>query len=216
MRSQMETERAQYTAALDAIEQRANAIQTPPQQEIAAQGFDPMQAAYERAYAEGDTAQMMKISADYAAKNTLDAVGKLLDDKLGEFRPAIESTQAAQRESQIRMAEDIVSRQLGHDNWRELLPQVSTLIQDHPHYLPQAASVEGYAAAILDVAKLAQHDSLSKTVEQLQAERLEKLQAQTVPGAGVRSAFTPDQQKDEWSKIVNAPNDSYQALRSRQ
>ena len=213
MRSQMETERAQYTAALEAIESRAP--QPPPQQEIQSQGFDPLASAYERAYAEGDTAAMMKISADYASQNTLKAVSQLLDDKLGDLKKPIEENSAATRQSQIMMAEEVVKREISPEKYQELYPKISELVQDHPHFLPASSSVEGYAAAIRDLAKLAEHDTLKRSLAELEQERAEKLQAQTVPGAGVRSAFTPDQQAQEWERIKNAPNDSYASMRSR-
>lgn len=215
MRSQMEMERQQYSAALEAIETRAQQ-QPPAQQEIQSQGYDPMAAAYERAYAEGDVNAMLRIQTDFSTKNTVDAVGRLLDERLSALQKPVEANAAAMRNSQIMMAEEMVRRQIGSEKYQELYPRISELVQDHPNFLPAEASIEGYATAITDLAKLAEHDTLNSRIASLEAERAEKLQAQTVPGAGIRSAFTPDQQAAEWERIKNAPNDSYAAMRSRQ
>lgn len=207
LRAASEQERTQFAAALEAM-------QTPTPQAPSNNGFDPDVAAYNDAYERGDTAAMLRIQAQAAAKEVVPAVAQLIDARLGEMTPAIEAQQAHVRESSIRMAEDVVTRNLGPDVYQELLPTIRTLIADHPNYLPQSASVEGYAAAILDVAKLAQHDALIADNARLQAEITEKTNAQLLTGGGNRSVYTPDQQKAEFERIKNTPAGSFsEALR---
>lgn len=206
LRAASEQERTQFAAALEAMQ--APAVVTPTG------GFDPDVAAYNDAYERGDTAAMLRIQAQAAAKEVVPAVAQLIDARLGEMTPAIEAQQAHVRESSIRMAEDVVTRKLGPDVYQELLPTIRTLIADHPNYLPTSASVEGYAAAIMDVAKLAQHDTLIADNARLQAEITEKTNAQLLSGGGNRSVYTPDQQKAEFERIKATPAGSFsEALR---
>lgn len=188
MRSQSEQERAQFAAALEAIP----AQQEPRQQSNG--GFDPDVAAYEQAYERGDTASMLRIQGEIAARAVVPAVSQIIDSKMSEMTPAIEASQAANRQAAIERAEAQVAEVIGADTYRELLPTLRTLIADKPNYLPSAASSEGYAEAILDVVKIAQHDKLVSDKTRLEQEIAEKQSAQIVSGGGSRSVYTQDEQ----------------------
>lgn len=211
MRSTMEQERSTMAAALERIEAQTQApapVQVQPSD-------DPAILAYQRAYEEGDAQAMLRLGAQFTQGPLVEAVGRLLDDRFEKIQPALEATNAAQREAQIRMAEDIVARQIGPEKYQELLPQISSALQDHQHWLPQVATTDGYANAILDVAKLVEHDTLTKTVAELEAERAEKMAAQTVAGAGRGSVYSRDQQQAEVDRIKAAPTDSYASMMAR-
>lgn len=210
IRQQSEAERQQFQAALAAQQE------TPQQQPVTqSQGFDPGAVELEQAYERGDYSAIMRIQAEAATRGVVPAVAALIDQKLGEMTPAIEAQQAHVRESSIRMAEDVVARQLTPEKYQALLPEIRGLITDHPHYLPQSASVEGYASAILDVAKLAEHATLAKQVEDLTAERNEKLAAQQLSNGGNRSIYTTDQQKAEFDRIKNTESGTFGELLRR-
>lgn len=209
MRQQMESDRAQFASALEAMEAQRP---TAPAPSGDGNDFDPLMAAYSAAYETGDTAAMLRLSADFGAKPVIAAVGQLLDERFSQLQPAIQQQQVAQRESTIRMAEDVVGRTLGPEAYQELLPKMSELIQSNPHYLPATGNVDTYAKSIMDVAKLAQHETLVKQNAELQAERAEKLAAATLTGAGRGSVYTPDQQKAEFERIKNTETGSYGQL----
>lgn len=208
---QIEQERAQFQAALQA--------QTEQQQQrpiIQADGeFDPDVAAYEQAYERGDTAAMLRISTQMSAKATVPAVAQLLDQWKGEFAPTIEAQQSAIRQSQIEAAEGQVSRLIGEDEYKALVPKLRELISDHPNYLPPSASPEGYANAILDVVKIARYDQLVQSNEELTAERNEKLAAQQLGNGGNRSIYTKDEQEAFVERIKNTPTGSFDEIMRR-
>lgn len=200
--TERDQERQQFAAALEAMEQRRPVI-TPQN------GDDPNLAAFTQAIESGDAAAMFRIQTEAAAAKTTERMEKLLEEKFGNIQPVLDQQQQAQREASIRMAEDVVARNLPDGQYAELLPEISKAVQEHPHYLPAQASVEGYAAAILDVAKLVQHDKLQAQITALETERAEKLQAQTVQGAGRPSAFSEDEQKAEFERIKNTKTGSF-------
>lgn len=208
LRSQMEQERQSFSAALESI-------QTTPPPTGTGQQFDPAVTAYAHAYEQGDVAAMLAAQAEFTMRPTVEAVGKLLDERLGALTPAVEAATAAQREHDIRLAEGLVERTIGPDRYAEILPRIREIVADHPNYLPQATSVEGYRDAILNVAKLAEHDTLVKTVAQLEQERADKLAAQTLSGGYNRPVGNPDADRAEFERIKATPTGTFQELLDR-
>lgn len=206
--TERDQERQQFAAALEAMETRQKA--PAPQN-----GDDPALQAWTTAIEAGDAATAFRVSTDAAAAKSADALKAILDERLGQIQPVLDQQAQAQREASIRMAEDVVARKLPDGQYVELLPEISKAVQDHPHYLPATASVEGYAAAILDVAKLVQYDKMQEQIKSLETERAEKLAAQTVTGAGRGSVYTEDEQKAEFERIKATPTGSFAELMSR-
>lgn len=206
LRQQGEQERQQFQAALESMQTQQQTQQVPV---IQSQGFDPGAAELEQAYERGDYSAIMRIQAEAAARATVPAVAQLIDQKLGEMTPTIEAQQAHVRESSIRMAEQLVAQQLTPEKYKELLPGIQAQIADNPNFLPQSASVEGYATAILNVAKLAEHDTLAQQVEALTKERNEKLAANQLSPGGNRSIYTQDEQQAYIDRIKNTPVGSF-------
>lgn len=213
MRQQMEQERASFTQALEGLQQAEppQHAQVPGQQ----QAFDPAMSAYAMAYESGDIQGMLAAQAQYTMQPTIEAVGRLIDEKLGQITPAVQQAQAAQREHDLRLAEGLVERTLGPDQYAELLPRIRELAADHPNYLPQQTSVEGYRDAILNIAKLAQHDILARENEQLRQEQAEKRAAQTLTGGFNRSPADMDAAKAEFERIKGTQTGSFSELMQR-
>ncbi len=186
------------------------AMNTPPAQSIGID--DPLALQYQQAAENGDYGAMLRIQAEAAARPMLAAVEQVIDQRFQQVQPAIEAQQAAQREASIRMAEGLVERDLGPERYRELLPAIQSLVADHPEYLPAANSVEGYAQSIIAVAKLAEHATLQTRVQELEAERAEKLAAQTVSGAGRGSVYSQDEQAAMRDRIFKADDRSWSSV----
>lgn len=205
LRSQLEAERAQFAETLAELEQ----TRQPVQQQTAGQ-FDPTVAAYADAMDRGDYQTAMQIQQQAMLQTMTGAVGQVLDERFKQFEPVLEQQTKAQREASIRMAEDLVSRQLGPDRYTELLPKISELAE---RYLPAQGSVESYRDAILDMAKLASYEDQERQITEFQQERAEKLAAQTVTGSGrgVQVA-TGDAAQQEFDRIKNATTGSYSEL----
>ncbi len=205
MRSQMEQERQSFTAALEGMQAPAPA----PQQ---GQAFDPALSAYAAAYEQGDVQGMLAAQAQYVQAPVIDAVGRLIDEKLSAITPAVQAAQAQERENTIRLAEGMVERIIGADRYAELAPQISAIAADHPHYLPQSSSAEGYRDAILNMAKLAEHDSLVRTNAELVQERNDKRAAQTLSPGYNRQALPADAAQAEFDRIKNTPGGTFAEL----
>lgn len=206
LKSEREAERAQFAETLAALEQ------TPPAQQRQ-QTFDPSVAAWTDAIERGDYAQAMRIQAEASQQSMLDAVGQVLDQRFQQLQPTIEAQSAAQREASLRMAEDLVGREIGADRYMAALPRIQEILAEKPHYLPPAASVEGYRDAILDVVRLAEHASQQERLAAYEAEQREKQAAQTLTSSGrVANVATGDAAAQEFDRIKNAPQGSYAEL----
>lgn len=208
MRQQNEQERQRFQAALEA---QAQVVQQPVIQAQAG-GFDPAAAELEQAFAQGDYGAIMRIQSEAAARATVPAVAKLLDGWKDEFTPTLEAQQSAIRQSQIAAGEGIVAQMIGTDEYAKLAPKLSELVADRPNYLPAAASPEGYAAAILDVVKIARYDQLVEDNAEMSKDRAEKLAAQQLAPGGNRSIYTADEQKAEFDRIKNSQTGSFGEL----
>jgi len=208
LRSQLEAERAQFAETISALGE-----QQPAHESQGNGQFDPSVSAWTKAMEDGDYATAMRIQAEMAQKPLLDAVGKVLDDRFEKLQPTLEAQSAQQRQTAITMAEDMVAKEIGTDQYAALLPQIQELVAANPHYLPSGSSVEGYRDAILNVAKLASYDAQQKQLAALQAERAEKAQAQTLTGSGrVAQVVQGDAAQQEVERIKATRVGSYGEL----
>ena len=199
LQTEMQRERDTFAAALEGMQQ---ATPTPPQYG-APQQYDPAMSAYAAAYEAGDVQGMLAAQAQYTMAPTIDAVGRLIDEKLGQLAPQVQAAATAQREHDLRLAEGLAERQLGPDKYAQLLPRIRELAADNPNWLPSSSSVEGYASSILNIAKLAEHDHLQRTVAELEQERSDKLAAQTLSGGYNRPQADQDAARAEFDRIKN-------------
>jgi hypothetical protein len=208
-----EQELTQMLAQQDAdYRAQLEALSTPPPPASNGQSFDPYVARFTQAAEQGDWAAMMAAQTEMTAANIVPIISQQLQNQFEQFAPTLEATQAAQRESMIRMAEDLVARDLGPDRYTELLPAIREVVADHPNYLPSSGSVEGYRESIMAVARLAEHGVLQQRVADLEQERNEKLAAQTLSGAGRGSIYSPDEQEQIRQRISGATSNSYESM----
>lgn len=203
IRQQSEQERARFQTALEAQSQQQPVVQAT------GTSFDPAAAELEQAFANGDYAAIMRINAEASARGVVPAVAALIDQKFSDLTPTIEAQQGAIRQSQIAAGEGIVAQMIGTEEYAKLAPKLSELVADRPNYLPESASPEGYAAAILDVVKIARYDQLVEDNAEMSKERAEKLAAQQLSNGGNRSVYTQDQQKAEFDRIKNTESGTF-------
>ena len=160
--------------------------------------------------------EMLAAQAQYTTAPVIDAVSKLLDERLSSLTPAVEAASKAQREHDIRLAEGLVERQLGPEKYAELLPRVKELIMDNPNWLPTATSVEGYAASIaVRATALNRLDVLQRAVADFEQERAAKLSAQTLSGGYNRPAGNPNADRAEFERIKNTATGSFAEVLAR-
>jgi len=219
MRSQFDQERAQFQQLLEQQQEQfqqlvAEQQQRPPQPQNELGLANPLVEAFGRGYEEGDPARMIQAAAQYTQQPLIEAVGRLMDEKLSALNPALQQQQAFQREANLRMAEANYAARIGQEEYRELMPSISSILSQNTNWLPENGTVEGYEAAIDNAAKLAQHDSLVNRMKALEAERAEKLAAQTLTGSGRGSVFSEDEAEAMRNRIRNADNSSYAQLRA--
>ncbi len=213
MRSEMERERQQFAETLSSLN---DVRETPAPNGNGQPQFDPSVAAWGNAIEQGDYAQAMQIAQQSMQQPLVAAVGNLLDERFQQLQPAMQAQEAAQRQTMIQMAEDLVARTLGPEQYEALLPAIKEQVAANPHYLPAASSVEGYRDAILNVAKLADYDAQRARVEAFEQDRAEKLSAATMTGSGrVAQVATGDVAKQEFDRIKNTPTGSYSELMNR-
>jgi hypothetical protein len=216
MRSQFESERQQFQEILTQQQQQFESLaaqQQAPQQASELAMANPLVDAFGRGYEEGDPARMLQAAAQYTQQPLIEAVGRLMDEKLSALSPQMQQQQAFQREANLRMAEANYAARIGHEQYQQLMPAISNVLSANQNWLPENGTVEGYEAAIDNAAKLAQHDSLVSRLAAAEQERNEKLAAQTLSGAGRGSVYTQDEQEAMRDRIRNADNTSYAQLR---
>jgi hypothetical protein len=217
MRSQFETERQQFQEILTQQQQQFESLaaqqQRAPQQASELAISNPLVDAFGRGYEEGDPARMLQAAAQYTQQPLIEAVGRLMDEKLSALSPQMQQQQAFQREANLRMAEANYAARIGHEQYQQLMPAISNVLSQNQNWLPENGTVEGYEAAIDNAAKLAQHDSLVTRLEAAERERSEKLAAQTLSGAGRGSVYTEDEQEAMRNRIRNADSSSYAQVR---
>jgi hypothetical protein len=218
MQSQLEQERQQFQDILAQQQQQFESLvadaqrQPPSQQELAL--ANPLVSAFGRGYEEGDPQTMLQAAAQYTQQPLIEAVGKLIDEKLSSLNPALQQQQAFQREANLRMAEANYAARIGHEEYQQLMPSISNILSANTNWLPENGTVEGYEIAIDNAAKLAQHDSLASRLAAVEAEQREKLAAQTLTGAGRGSVYSEDEAEAIRNRIRNAESSSYAQLRS--
>jgi len=193
IRTEYERQQREFSEALQQISEREPA----PQQQQYQPQTDPLLAAAQRAYDEGDVTTLLAIQAQISQA----ATAQIIDQRLGQLDERFQGVTAQDRELSLRLAEEQVQRVFGEDRWNELAPKVQERLQHSP--LPQQPSVEGYASHILDLARLADYDRLAKQTADFEAERRAKLTAQTLDG-GSRVQLTAPKDKDSWEEIKNA------------
>lgn len=208
MRSQMEAERAQFAETIASIEDLR-----PQPQQTSSRSDDPNLSAWKRAIEDGDLDRAYQIQQESLQNPVVDAVGKLLDERFEKLQPTLDQQTQQQRQTAITMAEDMVAKQLGPETYQALLPDIQKIVAENPHYLPNASSVEGYRDSILAIAKLADYETQKTLADSLQAERAEKLAAQTVTGSGrVANVTTGDAARSEVERIKATQVGSYGEL----
>ncbi len=208
MRSQMEQERQSFTAALEGFQQQP----APPPQQFNGQQYDPALSAYTQAWEQGDVQGMLAAQAQYTMNPTIEAVGRLIDEKLGSLTPAVEQAQAAMRESNLRLAEGLVERELGPERYTALIPKVSEMVASDRSLMPDLPSVEAYRDRILFLARNAEHEQLMRENEAFRQEQQDKRNAQTLSGGYNRPAGDPDADRAEFERIKNTPTGSFAEL----
>jgi hypothetical protein len=205
MRSENERQQREFSEALSSLaeKEQQQAFQAQPQY---APQADPLLAAAQRAYEEGDVTTLLAIQAQISQA----ATAQIIDQRLGQFDERFQSGAAQDRELSLRMAEEQVQRVFGEERWAELAPKVQEQLSSRP--LPQTPSVEGYASHILDVARLVDYDRLTQAHAALEAERQAKLSAQTLDNGAVRVPLTAPKDKDAWDEIKNADAGGWGAI----
>jgi hypothetical protein len=204
IRSESERQQREFSEALSSLSEREQQFQAP-QQQYAPQA-DPLLSAAQRAYEEGDVTTLLAIQAQISQA----ATAQLLDQRLGQFQEQFQGVNAHDRELSLRMAEDQVQRVFGPDRWAELAPKVQEGLTSRP--LPDRPSVEGYAAHLLDLARLADYDRVVQQNQALEQERQAKLSAQTLDGGTARVPLTARKDEDSWNEIRNADSGGWNAI----
>jgi hypothetical protein len=217
MQASLEQERAQFQEILAQQQQQFESLvaeQRQPSQQQNLALADPLVGAFGRGYEEGDPQVMLQAAAQYTQQPLIEAVGKLIDEKLSTLNPALQQQQAFQREANLRMAEANYAAKIGHEEYQQLMPSISQVLSQNTNWLPENGTVEGYEIAIDNAAKLAQHDSLASRLKAIEAEQREKLAAQTLTGAGRGSVYSEDEAEAIRNRIRGAESSSYAQLRA--
>jgi len=191
IRTESERQQKEFTAALETLsaqEERQSQQQTYP---------DPLLNAAQRAYEEGDVQTLLMIQAQISQA----ATAQIIDQRLGQLDERFQGATAHDRELSLRLAEEQVQRVFGEERWQELAPKVQEALAIAP--LPAQPSVEGYAAHLQNLAKIADYDRLTQQTAALEAERTAKLNAQTLEPGG-RVQLTAPKDSDVWAEIKNA------------
>lgn len=203
LRSELDNERKQFTEALQRLES-----QPPVQQQAYNPTQDPLIAEYGQAIESGDYARAVMIQAAISQQ----ATAAVLDQKLDALKPALTAQDEAQRDVAFRLAEERVAAKFGERWTGELQPQVYQMLRDRPHWVPQAATVDGYASVLEEAASIIESGRIVAEQRAAEADRQAKLAAQGITGQGARPQITADEAVAEWEKIKNAPVSSYQNL----
>lgn len=200
LRSELDDERAQFQAALERIE----AAQPQPQAHFEAQS-NPMIAAYQQAVEAGDAQAMLAIQIALSQQATAD----VLDKKLGEFKPQLETQSQADRDIAFTIAQDRVRAEYG-DRWAEIAPDVNAWLHEHSAWLPTVNSPDAFAQVIREGAKTVEGAKAQERLAAIEADRAAKLSATTATGGGAaRFPTVTDDKKQAWDEIKSAQVGSY-------
>lgn len=203
LRSEAETQREQFSAALAAIDEPD---ERQPQQGQWSPQADPTMIAMQNALEQGDAATFAAIQLQLNQA----AIQQTIADALKPLQDQFASANTVDKDVALRLAEQQVAGQFG-DEWAEIAPKVTERLRN-PNVLPQVPTVEGYAAAISEQAKLVRYETLEARDRAFEAERQAKLQAQTLGGGVARTQTDTDAKKQEWQDVVNADVQSYSKL----
>ncbi len=206
--AEREQERQSFTAALEGMQAPAPA----PQQ---GQAFDPALSAYAAAYEQGDVQGMLAAQAQYVQAPVIDAVGRLIDEKFQAFGPAVDQVRADVRQNNIMLAQGVVERTLGPEQYAAVMPAVQELVATNRDLLPDFPSVEGYADRILFLARNADYDRVQRENAAYAQEQADKRAAQTLSPGYNRQALPADAAAAEFERIKNTPTGSFQELLAR-
>ena len=193
MRSQFESERQQFQEILTQQQQQFESLaaqQQAPQQQSELAMANPLVDAFGRGYEEGDPARMLQAAAQYTQQPLIEAVGRLMDEKLSALSPQMQQQQAFQREANLRMAEANYAARIGHEQYQQLMPAISNVLSANQNWLPGERHRRGLRGG----------DRQRRQARPARLARLaprgggagahEKLAAQTLSGAGRGSVYT--------------------------
>jgi hypothetical protein len=205
VREEARKDREQFAEALALIEAQPAQQQAPynPSQ-------DPLVARYQEALENGDAATAFAIQLAVSQQQT----EELLDRKFKEFQPAISAQEEAQRDTAFTLAQERMQRQYG-DRWEELQPQVFDRLRQDQRLLPQAASVDGYAMAMIEQANIIEAGRIVTERQAEERDRAAKLAAQGLTGTTSRGGPPTDAAKAAWKEVQDAPTSSFADLLNR-
>ncbi len=188
LRQDMDRQAQQFADSLSAFDQQQPAQQWNPQ-------TDPTINAYQRALEEGDAASALAIQMQVSEART----AQMLDDRLRAFEERMSPQQHANQEATLLLAEQQIAPEFG-DRWPEVAAQINDTVRGRLAGISNP-SVEAYAQAIRESAQLAEYDRLVKEQGRLDAERMAKLNAQTMNGSTARTPTDTDAKKAEWVTV---------------
>lgn len=204
LRSQMEDERAQWTAALEQITANQQ-TQPPPGQFVAANPIAQFADAIQQARESGDAATELGLQLALQ-KQMMD---QAIQEQFKQVNPLLETQQQADRDIAFTIAQDRVARQYG-DRWAEIAPDVNKWLHEHASWLPSQNSPEAFEQVIREGAASIEGAKAAQQLAELEAARNARLSAQTATGGSTtrHPTATPEKQQ-EWEAVKNAPVSSY-------
>lgn len=179
-------------------------------------GSDPLIAAFDEAVQTGDARSQLAIQ--------LELQRRMLDETLtkreSQVTPQIEAMQAAQRQTQIDMAEEQIRGEatavgLDYDASRNDIVEALKSLYG-PSLLPATGDVPTYAAAMRNAVNIVHSQALIAQVQSGELLRREKLSSMaTTPGASGRVAQGSTDEQEAWKEVKGAETGSYSELMAR-
>ncbi len=188
---------------LESLTELAASLQQHPQQAPQQTGnpLEDLVAQYEQAAEMGDVRTQLAINAQIGALAAQSAIQQAFQQQQPQWQQLQQSQTelvALQATNQLRSA---------YQDWEQYEDRVAQTIEKNPTFTAalQAASTPAAFAAVLDTAyKAAKFEDLAAAQTQQQQSEAAKLAAQTVTGAGPARISSPDADKAEWERIVQA------------
>ncbi len=196
LRQDMDRQAQQFADSLSAFEAQ-------PAQQNWNPGTDPTIAAYQRALEEGDAASALAIQMQVSDAR----MAQILDQRFQQLEERLTPAQHANQEATLLLAEQQVAPDFG-DRWPEVAAQINDSVRARLAGIANP-SVEAYAQAIRESAQLAEYDRMKQSEAAAQADRLAKLNAQTLSGSTARTPTDTDAKKQEWGEVVAADSHSW-------
>lgn len=205
LRSELETERTQFAAALDKLEE----MQPPQPQPQGDAQTNALLADYERAVSSGDAAAQLAITLALQTQ----VMDQRLEERFKTLEPKLEGQSKADRDIAFEIAQDRVATGYG-DQWAGLQPDVQKWLHEHSAWLPTTNSPEAFENVIREAAKTVVNEKAAEQLAELQADRAAKLTAQTATGSGSgRHSTIGDEKKQAWDEVKQADVGSYGQMR---